>query len=200
MKKADVRIPAETPARLAQFITLMTGLVEEHAGDEAALLKKAGPALKHLMSRDDWLDDSFAVPDPDIYRQYLIYCDPLSRFSIVSFVWEPGQQTPIHDHMVWGLVGVLRGSEQNETFTITDSGPVSTGSQIAETGSVAIVSPTLGDVHRVSNVSAATAISIHVYGADIGTVKRHVFQPDGTVKEFISAYSNPTPLGFQGKS
>ena len=54
------------------------------------------------------------------------------------------------------------------------------------------MSPTIGDVHRVANaLPDASSVSIHVYGADIGTVRRHVFSPDGSVKEFISGYSNP---------
>ena len=63
------------------------------------------------MSHDDWLPEEFAAPSPESYRQYLLHCDPLERFSVVSFVWMPGHRTPIHDHTVWGLVGVMRGEE-----------------------------------------------------------------------------------------
>ena len=53
------------------------------------------------------------------------------------------------------------------------------------------MSPTIGDVHRVWNALAdQTSISIHVYGANIGKVGRHVFHDDGTVKDFVSGYSN----------
>ncbi len=40
-----------------------------------------------------------------------ICCIAISRerFCVVSFVWGPDQATPIHNHTVWGLVGVLRG-------------------------------------------------------------------------------------------
>jgi predicted metal-dependent enzyme (double-stranded beta helix superfamily) len=31
-------------------------------------------------------------------------------------VWGPGQTTPIHDHRVWGLIGMLRGSEYSQGF------------------------------------------------------------------------------------
>jgi predicted metal-dependent enzyme (double-stranded beta helix superfamily) len=34
------------------------------------------------------------------------------------------------------------------------------------------------------------SISIHVYGANIGAVKRAVYQIDGSEKLFISGYSN----------
>jgi hypothetical protein len=47
-------------------------------------------------------------------------------------------------------------------------------------GQVEAVSPRVGDVHRVSNVlSDQVSISIHVYGANIGAVKRSVFFEDG---------------------
>ena len=61
-----------------------------------------------------------------------------------------------------------------------------------EQGDVDVVSPTLGDIHKVSNAHEdRTSISIHVYGANIGAVDRHVYDPDtGAQKSFISGYSN----------
>ena len=54
------------------------------------------------------------------------------------------------------------------------------------------VSPTIGDIHVVSNAYAdRPSISIHVYGANIGAVRRHVFDAaTGTAREFISGYHN----------
>ena len=54
------------------------------------------------------------------------------------------------------------------------------------------ISPRVGDIHRVSNALANEAsISIHVYGANIGAVKRHVFDPEtGRPREFVSGYSS----------
>ena len=58
-------------------------------------------------------------------------------------------------------------------------------------GEVEAVSPSIGDIHRVENaLKDRPSISIHVYGADIGQVRRSVFKPDGERKEFISGYSN----------
>ncbi len=48
-----------------------------------------------------------------------------------------------------------------------------------------------GDIHRVSNALAdRVSISIHVYGGNIGAVKRAVYTPEGQQKPFISGYSN----------
>ena len=74
------------------------------------------PLLVDLITHDDWLPEEFARGEAGRYRQNLLYCDPFERFSVVSFVWGPGQCTPIHDHTVWGMVGVMRGEELCEEF------------------------------------------------------------------------------------
>ena len=102
--------------RLRGFVQDMTRLVERHGADEARMLDHAETALRGLLAHDDWLPGEFAQPSAEGYRQYLLHCDPLERFSVVSFVWLPGHRTPIHDHTVWGLVGVLRGAERCEEY------------------------------------------------------------------------------------
>lgn len=176
--------------RLRDFVQEMTRLVERHGGDEPAMLDQGSALLETLVRHDDWLPDPFAQPSPEGYRQYLLHCDPLERFSVVSFVWMPGQKTPIHDHTVWGLVGVMRGEEMCEEYSDKIQ-PLQ--SHVVTPGQVDRVSPRIGDVHVVSNAGRATAVSIHVYGANIGAVRRHVFDPrTGAPREFVSGYHNAT--------
>ena len=61
-------------------------------------------------------------------------------------------------------------------------------------GNVTAVSPRIGDIHRVSNALAdEVSISIHVYGANIGAVARHVYdETTGAQKDFVSGYSSLT--------
>ena len=180
--------------RLRHFVQDMTRAVGKHGGDEAAMLREGKKLLAGLIAHDDWLPQEFAQDQPDNYRQYLLYCDPLERFSVVSFVWGPGHTTPVHDHTVWGLVGVLRGAEKCEEFARAGDGQpmLRTGEHVIEPGGIDAVSPTVGDIHTVSNALADRAsISIHVYGANIGAVKRHVYVRDtGAIKPFVSGYSN----------
>jgi len=180
------------PQRLRGFVCDLTRLSDADAG-EAAMLEAGAASLRELVAQDDWLPDEFAVPDPAMYRQYLLYCDPLERFSVVSFVWGPGQRTPVHDHTVWGLIGMLRGSERSVSYDFDDTGRLLAGAIDRLTpGAVTAVSPRIGDIHRVENAfSDRPSISIHVYGANIGAVKRHVFDPEsGAPREFISGYHN----------
>ena len=181
-------------ARLRHFVTDMTRAVEQHGSDEKSMLREGRKLLAGLIGTDDWLPDEFAAPHPDTYRQYLLYCDPLERFSVVSFVWGPGHATPVHDHTVWGLVGVMRGREKCEEYADAVPGKplAKTGEHLVEPGGIDAVSPAIGDIHVVSNArSDGPSISIHVYGANIGAVKRHVYVPaTGEVKTFISGYNN----------
>jgi predicted metal-dependent enzyme (double-stranded beta helix superfamily) len=178
--------------RLRDFVTGIGALLDR-IRDERSMLEEGSAALGRLVADDDWLPDAYAAPDPDRYRQYLLHCDSRERFSVVSFVWGPGQATPIHDHRVWGLVGVLRGAELSERFArYPDGGLHAVGAiERLEAGEVEAVSPSVGDIHRVSNAfDDRVSISIHLYGSNIGAVERATYDAAGTPKRFVSGYAN----------
>ena len=185
-------------ARLRGFIQSFTRLIEHFGDDEERIFVDGKELLLELISQDDWLPDAFAEPNPERYQQYLLYCDPFERFSVVCFVWGPGQNTPIHDHTVWGMVGVMRGAESCEEYALESAtGRLrSKGSHELRPGEIDLVSPRVGDIHKVSNaLTDLASMSIHVYGANIGAVRRHIYAPDTGRKEtFVSGYSsNVTP-------
>ena len=178
-------------ARLRAFVADFTALIDQPP-DEPRVVSEGSKLLAALVAQDDWLPQTAAIPHPEHYSQYLLHLDPAGRFSMVSFVWGPGQFTPIHDHTVWGLIGMLRGSEISQRFRFEDGRPVADGApQTLVPGDLEAVSPAVGDLHRVSNVfSDRASISVHLYGADIGAVSRHTYSLDGTAFPFISGYSN----------
>lgn len=183
-----------SPHRLRRFVQQLAALLERQPA-EPDILTQGAVLLAELVAHDDWLPEDYAQPHPQHYQQNLLHADALGRFSIVSFVWGPGQSTPIHDHTVWGLIGLLRGAEISQGYAQdAQSRWVPSGIPVTlRPGQVEAVSPTVGDVHRVSNALAdQTSISIHVYGANIGAVERSVFLEDGTRKPFVSGYSNTT--------
>ncbi|MET0344597.1 MAG: cysteine dioxygenase [Polyangiales bacterium] len=197
MTAAHAQVVAPTPApnlaRLRAFVGALADVVSKEP-DEARVLASATPLLAALVAQDDWLPDAYAAPDPARYQQYLLHCDARERFSVVSFVWGPGQATPVHDHRVWGLVGVLRGAELDQRYARDASGALIANGPPARLtpGEVAAISPTVGDVHRVENAFAdRVSISIHVYGANIGAVERATYDAQGAPKRFISGYANP---------
>lgn len=180
--------------RLERFLTDFTALMDR-APEEATIIKEGGLLLADLVASDDWLAAEFAEPDPAAYRQYLLHVDPRERFSVVSFVWGPGQGSPVHDHTVWGLIGVLRGGEVSQRFVKQGDAMVKLGPPLQlRPGKVEAVSPRIGDIHQVTNALAdLPSVSIHVYGADIGKVERHRFDERGGRHRFVSGYSNRAP-------
>jgi rhodanese-related sulfurtransferase/predicted metal-dependent enzyme (double-stranded beta helix superfamily) len=188
-------MPTATPtstARFHHFLAQITRLVDI-APAEAELLAQGRQCLQELVSHDDWLLPEFAQPHAKYYQQYLLYADPQDRFSVVSFVWGAGQATPIHDHTVWGLVGMLRGSESCQPYSrMSDGRWAPAGFQLDMLpGDVEAVSPRIGDVHKVWNaLPDQVSISIHVYGGNIGLIERNSYKEDGTRSKFVSGYSN----------
>jgi predicted metal-dependent enzyme (double-stranded beta helix superfamily) len=183
--------------RLRRFVTDLAALLRR-TSDEAEILSQGRQLLSTLVAQDDWLPDAYAQPDPERYRQYLLHCDSAEAFSVVSFVWGPGQATPVHDHTVWGLVGVLRGGELAQAYARTPAGLVTQGVPARlDPGQVEAVSPRIGDIHRVANAfDDRVSISIHVYGANIGAVRRATYDAAGRPKPFVSGYSNTTLPNF----
>ena len=188
--------PADRVAQLRAFVAEATRLADQRL-PEAGHVSEVRALLARLIATDDWLPEACAQPHPEHYQQHLLHCDPLERFSVVSFVWGPGQRTPIHDHQVWGLIGMLRGAETGQRYRRDADGalrPDGPPARLAP-GDIEMVSPATGDIHQVANAfDDRVSISIHVYGANIGAVARHVFDPvSGAARPFVSGYSS-TPV------
>jgi predicted metal-dependent enzyme (double-stranded beta helix superfamily) len=185
--------PITIPDPLAAFVRGLDAVLASEA-DEAAILREGRALLAGLIARDGWLPEAMLAPDPGGYRIHLLHLDPARRYSVSAMVWGPGQGTPIHDHTVWGMVGVLRGRERCEEFTL----PAAPGAPLVAghvhemlPGDIDLVSPTIGDIHRVSNALVeGTSVSIHVYGADIGAITRSRYDVGGTAAPFVSPYAS----------
>ncbi|MFZ9407157.1 MAG: cysteine dioxygenase [Burkholderiaceae bacterium] len=200
---APTHDPIDPIAPLRHFVQQMTQLVGQ-TQDEPTLLAQGRELLSALIADDRWLPAEYQQAQDGAYRQYLLHCDPLERFSVVSFVWGRGARTPIHNHTVWGLIGMLRGAEQCREY---EPRP---GDQVApqglehtlRQGMIEAVSPTVGDWHVVANaLPDRPSISIHVYGGNIGAVRRSVFDESaGTMREFISGYSSTTTPNLWDRS
>ncbi len=119
--------------------------------------------LGRRLPTPDVLTAEQRLGSPEGYRSHLLHIEPDGSFSIVALVWRPGQATAIHDHVAWCSFGVIQGIEYEELY---DENLRLVGENTNHVGEVSGFTPP-GDIHRVRNVGDTTAISIHVYGADI---------------------------------
>ncbi|SHF27714.1 cysteine dioxygenase family protein [Streptoalloteichus hindustanus] len=137
--------------------------------DPEARAEQAARRLGELLRNENVLDARHMEPDPKAYRQHLVHVDPEGRFSVVALVWLPGQETPVHSHVCWCVVGVLRGREHEVRYHFDAEAGVltETGAEWNDPGEVCWLVPPDEDIHKVRNCGDALAVSIHVYGANI---------------------------------
>ncbi len=149
--------------------------------------------LRNLLSEQDWLEPAYrSAIEEKPYAQYLLHRPEDHAFSIVSFVWNPGQGSPIHDHCTWGVIGQYEGEEDEIRFRRLPGRLERVSMVRARPGDVSHVYPPDRDVHQIQNRSSTATISIHVYGGDIGSQPRHVYDPlTGESRPFVSGYDVP---------
>jgi predicted metal-dependent enzyme (double-stranded beta helix superfamily) len=121
-------------------------------------------ALRAVTVQTDWLPPDRRRANHDNYARHILWCDLAGRFSILSIVWDAGQQSPIHGHRTWCAVGVYQGALEECYFREEEQARAVT--EISrETRNAGSVTFDEGDgVHRIANRGTTPAISIHVYG------------------------------------
>ena len=148
--------------RLSPLVAGIRTAVDGHA-DWAQTAQLVADQLRRHLPTPDVLTAVQRLGSPDDYCAHNLYVEPDGSFSIIALVWRPGQITRIHDHVTWCVVGVLEGVEHEELF---DADLRLIGASDNHVGEVSAFAPP-GDIHRVHNTFAETAISLHIYGTDV---------------------------------
>jgi predicted metal-dependent enzyme (double-stranded beta helix superfamily) len=166
------------------------------SNDEGAVMRSLKPKLEALITGPRPIPPSVFVPREDRFAMNLVYKPKDESFSIIAAVWKPGQTTPIHDHLTWAMIGTYSGQEREAIFRRRDdtSNPAfakleKVSERTNEKGHVTVLGRS--GIHRVDNVGSEPALSIHVYGRDIGPAERHSYDPvTGEISKFVSGYCN----------
>src|SRR4051812_29145745 len=123
--------------------------------------------------------------------QWLLYRAAGGALSLFSLVVPPGSQTPVHDHLAWGLVGLYRGTQDEEIYARRERGLELVERRSLAPGDFYALIPPADDIHRVRTTPAEAAVSIHLLTNDTGCVWRHAYDPEsGDVRPFRSGYVN----------
>ena len=169
----------------------------EAAGSPAEACDAIRPRFAELLADPDWLPERFQEPNPDSgmgggIGQWLLFRAGDRSLTLFALVVPPGSQTPIHDHLAWGLVGLYRGTQDEEIYAEDGAGGVTLRERRAlRTGDFYALLPPRDDIHRVRTTSAETSVSIHLLTNDTGCVWRHAFEPEsGARRPFRSGCVN----------
>jgi predicted metal-dependent enzyme (double-stranded beta helix superfamily) len=154
------------------------------------------PAFAELLSDQSWLPERYRAPVPDSgmgggIGQWLLYRSEDGSLSLFALVVPPEAETPVHDHLAWGLVGLYQGTQDEEIFARRGDDLELTERRPLVPGDFYALFPPHDDIHRVRTTSAETSVSIHLLTNDTGCIWRHRYDPEtGDEKPFRSGYAN----------
>jgi predicted metal-dependent enzyme (double-stranded beta helix superfamily) len=166
------------------------------AGSPAEACDAIRPTFADLLADGGWLPAEYQAPVPDSgmgggIGQWLLYRAGDGSLSLFSLVVPSGSATPVHDHLAWGLVGLYRGTQDEEVFAERNGGIELVERRELRPGDFYALIPPQDDIHRVRTTSPEASVSIHLLTNDTGCVWRHTFDPDsGARKPFRSGYVN----------
>jgi predicted metal-dependent enzyme (double-stranded beta helix superfamily) len=163
------------------------------ATSPAAACEAIRPHFADLLADPDWLPERFQQPNPDSgmgggIGQWLLFRAEDRSLTLFALIVPPGSATPIHDHLAWGLVGLYRGTQDEEIY---DERVNLKEQRALAPGDFYVLLPPRDDIHRVRTTSAETSVSIHLLTNDTGCVWRHAYdQHTHEAEPFRSGYVN----------
>lgn len=184
----------DTPT-VREFVAFVRERIAEARSPEQACAA-IRPRFAELLADPDWLPDEYArdVPGSGMgggIGQWLLYRADDGSLSLFSLVVPPGSETPVHDHLAWGLVGLYRGTQDEEIFARREGRLELVERRALGPGDFYVLIPPQDDIHRVRTTSPATSVSIHLLTNDTGCVWRHAYEPEsGAERPFRSGYAN----------
>ena len=184
----------ESP-RVRSFLEETSSIVSRGL-EPAEACRRIRPSFAELLAADDWLPPRFQEPAPESgmgggIGQWLLYRAGDGSLSLFSLVVPPGAQTPIHDHLAWGLVGLYRGTQDEEIYAVGEGELELVERRSLGPGDFYALVPPADDIHRVRTTSAESSVSIHLLTNDTGCIWRHAYDAaTGEASPFRSGYVN----------
>ena len=154
------------------------------------------PRFAQLLADTGWLPAEYQADAPESgmgggLGQWLLCRAEDGTLSLFSLVVPAGSETPVHDHLAWGLVGLYRGTQDEEIYARRDDALELVERRSLVPGDFYVLLPPRDDIHRVRTTSPETSVSIHLLTSDTGCVWRHAYDPDsGEARPFRSGYVN----------
>ena len=166
------------------------------ASSPAEACDRIRPRFAELLADAAWLPAQYQADAPESgmgggIGQWLLCRAEDGSLSLFSLVVPAGSETPVHDHLAWGLVGLYRGTQDEEIYARRDDVLELVQRRSLVPGDFYVLLPPRDDIHRVRTTSAETSVSIHLLTNDTGCVWRHAYDPDsGEARPFRSGYVN----------
>ena len=96
--------------------------------------------------------------------------------TIFAAAWTPQMNLLPHDHLMWSLIGIYTGREDNILWKQTENGLEANTATCLFEGDVA--SLYADSIHSVTNPLLRFTGGIHIYGGDFFATERHQWDPE----------------------
>ena len=108
---------------LRSFIDEVSRIRHEQ-DDPSEIIAGIRPHFAELLADKTWLPQEYQKPVAESgmgsgIGTWLLYRAGDGSLALSALVVPPGAQTPVHDHLAWGLVGLYRGTQDEDVFTRT---------------------------------------------------------------------------------
>ncbi|CAI9411316.1 cysteine dioxygenase family protein [Nocardioides sp. T2.26MG-1] len=172
--------------------------VARASDDEHQVAQRVAELLSALLAGGYRPPAELTRTSADRHVTYPLYVAPDDSLSVACVVWAPGQRTPVHSHETWGVAGIVSGVEREVRYLKPRDDQVRApltpaGVNDWTRGQVTVCCTTDDDVHAVTAIGEEPTIGIHVYGGNIGIIKRRSYDPaTGAVEWFASGWDAPS--------
>lgn len=114
-----------------------------------------------------------ALGEPQWAGADTIYRSP--DLTILNILWGPNMDIHPHNHLMWAVIGVYGGREDNTFYRRSEDGLTEHGIKTLDTKDTAPLGETI--IHSVSNPLDKITAAIHVYGGDFFETPRSEWDP-----------------------
>lgn len=131
-------------------------------GSERARCEAMRPAMEALLHAPDEPIPAWAYePWQGEAVGNLLHADPDGRFHVLAVVFPEGTSSGVHHHGCWGVIGYLRGGDEETRYADGSLDEVSR--HVWRQGDVTYLLPDEGEGwHRVRNPGPGVGVSVHV--------------------------------------
>ena len=174
-------------------MTIVKYSLDEFTSDMESLLKSkpdqdnifdAGSSLlERLVSNENVIPENYRLPAVGGRRPnhgtYLLYQGE-SGLSVTAVVWGPGEHLGPHDHLTWGIIGILNNTLTETRYQRIDDRSKEGFAQLEldrkanfKPGDITLLVPDTDEIHQMDNHTDRPTVEIHVYGDDLRGIDRH---------------------------
>ena len=113
--------------------------------------------------------------DPGAWgKKEVVHC--ADDLMIVDLTLPPFATSAIHEHRTWAVIGISEGCEMDDLLMEQDDGLKWTSRHELRSGDILVLQPDC--IHFIGNPSAVPSRGIHVYGKNLASTGRRMWDPE----------------------